>query len=77
MLGAKPFFTLFERALYVEKKLLEQFEKKYAMWSPKEVASMGRHFQVSLKARQAQQSILLDRIHFAQLRVISPVFPEE
>lgn len=75
MLGAKPFFTLFERALYVEKKLLDQFEKEYAMWTPQEISKMGRHFQVSLKARQAKQTILLDRIHAIQLRCISAAFP--
>ena len=78
ILGNRPHHTLYERAKYIEKRLLAKYEKKHVLWSKAELAQMSRTMQVAIKAKLTQNEILLDRIRLVQERLANQEsFPQD
>jgi tRNA U34 5-carboxymethylaminomethyl modifying enzyme MnmG/GidA len=64
-LDNKPFFTLQERADYIRKRL-ESKAENLVLWNKEEIEEMSDRFQKTIEARQALQTIMLERLWFAQ-----------
>ena len=70
MLGSKPLFTVYERVEFLEKKLLDQYEKRSTLWSKEEIAEMSAMFQRQIIAKQNQAKQLLARARGLQQRLM-------
>lgn len=70
LLGNKPLFTVQERVEYLEKKLLDQYEKRSTLWSKEEISEMSLMFQRQIIAKQNQAKHLLTRARGLQERLM-------
>lgn len=70
MLGAKLLFTLYERAQFIEDKLLSKYEKAHTLWSEEEIKELGYSLQTSVKASVEKSKMLLERARRAQERLL-------
>lgn len=78
MLGNKPFFTLRERAYFLEDALLTKFEKQSKLWTEDEIAEMSPDFQRTIRAKQRDTKQLLARARMVQWRLLQyETFPDE
>ena len=69
-LSDSPIFTIGERASYLERKLSNEYEKRFSLWSDDEASEMSYHFQVMIRARRDALSEMLNRIRALQLCAI-------
>lgn len=65
-LNNRPIFTASERADMLERKLSDDYERRFALWSEDEIQPMGRDFQRMIRARKASLTFMLDRIRALQ-----------
>ena len=67
LLGAKPLFTIEERAEEIARILSRRYKKELnaAYWSPEELAELGPSLQNQIKAKQFLRDEVLERIRNA------------
>lgn len=71
LLGSKPLFTVYERAAYLEKVLLNKYEKQSTLWSNDEIKEMSYMFQLQIKGKIEKAKMLLVRARNLQGRLIN------
>ena len=69
LLGNKPLFTAYERAAFLEKLLLNKYEKQSTLWSGDEIKEMSYMFHLQIKAKLEKSKRLLERARNLQARL--------
>ncbi len=68
ILGSKYLPTVFERAKFITMRLEQKYETRSTLWSEADTAAMSYMFQKIIRAHQANNSLLLERVRHAQWR---------
>lgn len=68
-LGSRALFTPLDRATYLERWLLNKYDRAGRLWSEEEIAEMSKDFQRTIRARKREAERLLVRARAAQWRL--------
>lgn len=70
-LGAKPFFTLYERTQYVLRALQTLYERRAVLWSDEEIEELGDSLKSMVRLKRTQLETLLFRIRNVEKRLLN------
>lgn len=68
-LGARPFFTVYERLRFLARVLESEYERRASLWAEEEIREMSPMFQKMIYARKAQLVNLHARVRSVQQRL--------